>query len=116
MRGFLAGFSLIIMVGLMALLSIMLVQSCTSMQPADKDISSMTYPEYEWQHMRGWHPVWSKVKEKGVATANSGIDDMYKDYNPASAVFFDKHEETGMCFAFWGRSFIQAPRWACDKK
>lgn len=92
--------------------SIVIANSCASSQDFAGDSrrpspGDMDWPTYDWMYQQKWHNTFSKVDEDKV------YDD---DYKPASAVFFDRHKETGICFAFYGRSFVKAPSWACDKK
>ena len=87
------------------------VNSCSSSQELMSDNrrptpGDMDWPTYDWQYNQHWtQHQWGNALGK--------VDD--DDYKPASAVFFDRHEETGLCFAFYGRSFIKAPDWACKK-
>lgn len=88
------------------------ISTCASNQRySDNTVPSpgdMNWPEHNWMYRHPWAETFNKV----------GDDEDYnfEDYSPASAVYFDKHKRTGLCFAFYGRSFIQAPSWACNKK
>ena len=89
------------------------LSSCSSSQELMSDSRRPTpgdtdWPEYDWMHRHPWAETFNKV----------GDDEDYnfENYNPAAAVFFDRNKETGLCFAFYGRSFIQVPSWACNKK
>ena len=82
------------------------VFSCTTMtqkEMAEAERVPMN-SDYDWMHRMDWYT--------GNVLGQANEDE---DYSPASAIFYDKNKETGLCYAFYGRSFHQAPSWACKK-
>lgn len=105
-------------VGLLVGLTFYTISSCKSTDNYRSDPADHPYTVNRWgfSEMNRMHTMpWLEAYKK--ASANNKIRDegIFDDYNPASFVFFDRHEN-GLCLGFWGNSFIQAPSWACKKK
>lgn len=95
-------FILIVMVAI-----IFTLQKCKT-APVTKENDKVMREQFAMMDRQLWY--------EHLQGARNKVEEDEFDYAPASAVFYDKNEQTGLCYAFWGNSFHQAPSWACDKK